>query len=262
MLRSMNTMIGFKIAALDDDMGRVDDFYFDDAIWTTRYCVVQTGLWLQDRRVLVSPAVIEPPLWERELLPTQLTKTQIEQSPPIDLDKPVSLQMLEGLHRYYGWPDYWAANPAVTGAPGGMNSYWAAMAQAEEIRRQENAQQAGERDDAADEGDAHLRSAREVKGYRIQAIDGEIGHLEDLFVDETSWFIRYLLIDTHNWLPGRKVLISPDWVDHLSWDKSQIGVSVTQEKVRNSPEYNPKGPIDRDYEGILYKHYGFPGYWL
>jgi hypothetical protein len=262
MLRSMNTMMGFKIAALDDDIGKVDDFYFDDTIWTTRYLVVQTGNWLQDRRVLVSPAVIDPPLWERELLPTRLSSNQVEQSPPIDLDKPVSQQMLEDLHHYYGWPDYWGGNPMLTGTPGSMYSYWVAMAQAEEMRRQEKARRTDETDDAGDQADPHLRSARAVKGYRIQTLDGEIGHLDDLFVDEASWFIRYLLIDTGNWLKGHKVLISPDWVDDISWAESQIRVTVTQEKVRSSPEYDPKGPINRQYEGLLYDHYEFPGYWL
>ena len=61
--------------------------------------------------------------------------------------------------------------------------------------------------------DPHLRSSRAVTGYHIQATDGDLGHVEDFIVDDHSWTIRYMVLDTTNWWPGKKVLVAPDWIE-------------------------------------------------
>jgi len=116
---------------------------------------------------------------------------------------------------------------------------------------------------AAQAGGLHhyLRGVKEVTGYHIAASDGEIGHVEDFFIDEENWRIEYLLVDTGNWLPGRQVLISPNWINNIVWDDQQVRVHATREQVKNSPEYDPRGTLDRGYEGELHDHYGFPPYW-
>jgi uncharacterized protein YrrD len=107
----------------------------------------------------------------------------------------------------------------------------------------------------------YLRGVKEVTGYHIAASDGEIGHVEDFFIDEESWRIEYLLVDTRNWLPGRKVLISPNWIDSIVWEDSQVRVRASREQVKSSPEYEPRETVERAYEGRLHEHYGFPPYW-
>ena len=110
-------------------------------------------------------------------------------------------------------------------------------------------------------GDPHLRSVREVSGYHLAATDGELGHVEDFILDDETWSIRYVVIDTRNWLPGRQVLISPSWVREVDWGLRKVSVDMTKQQVKDSPEYDPKMPINREYEARLYDFYGRTRYW-
>jgi len=115
---------------------------------------------------------------------------------------------------------------------------------------------------ATDIGDNHLRSVNEVRGYRIQATDNEIGHVEDFIMDDESWAIRYMVVDTLNWLPGRKVLVSPMWITTISWTDRKVAVGMNREQIKDCPEYDPAIPVNREYEEQLYDFYGRPKYWL
>jgi hypothetical protein len=111
-------------------------------------------------------------------------------------------------------------------------------------------------------GDPHLRSAKEVTGYRIHANDGEIGHVEDFIVDDQTWTLRYMIIDTSNWLPGsRKVLVSPTWIDSVDWLENKVDMDLTVDQIKQGPEYDPSEPINRTHEVRLYDFYGRPKYW-
>ena len=110
--------------------------------------------------------------------------------------------------------------------------------------------------------DSHLRSTEAVTGYNIEAADGEIGHVDGFLVDDEAWAIRYIAVATRNWLPGKKVLISPAWIERVSWEKSKVYAGLSREALKNAPEYVESMPITRDYETRLYLHYGRPPYWL
>jgi hypothetical protein len=249
-------MSGFSIHTRDGEMGHVDDFYFDDESWHVRYLVVKTGPWLFGRRVLISPTALETPDWEARVLPVNLTNEQVKNSPETDLDKPVSRQHEYALSQYYGWPSYWSRAPMVSPTIPQPIAPETTGAVPPETRDAEQEARAVE-----EEADSHLRSVDEVTGYTIQATDREIGHVEDFFAGETDWKIRYALVDTRNWLPGRHVLISPDWIDEVDWVQQLVRVHVTAEKIENSPEYDPNEPITRGYETRLYEYYGYPYYW-
>jgi hypothetical protein len=110
--------------------------------------------------------------------------------------------------------------------------------------------------------DSHLRCTSAVKGYRIEAVDGEIGHVDGFLVDETSWAIRYMEIATKNWWPGKKVLVSPAWIDEVSWLRSQVTIDVSREAIRGAPEYDESVPVTLAYEDRLFRHYGKTPAWL
>jgi hypothetical protein len=222
-------------------VGKVHDLYFDDREWVTRYLVVKTGPWLFGRQVLLSPLCIDLARWQMRELAVSLTREQVENSPEVDLAKPVSRQMEEELHHYYRWAPYWRVGT------------WAWVS---------GGAQAMEASSERTEGDPHLRSTREVNGYHIQATDGEIGHVADFFIEATLWTIRYVLVDTRDWLPGRKVLVNQQWLQGVDWAASKARVNLTREQVERSPKYDPDAPIDRSYEVLLHDHYGVPGYWL
>jgi len=259
MLRKAHSLIGFKIDATDGEIGHVSDFYFEDDSWTIRYLIVDTGPWIFGRKVLITPNVIQQPRWEDGHLPIQLTKDQIASSPDIDLDKPVSRQHELDIYTHYGWSPYWMPFPSYIGAPG-LAPIGDLVPLAAEPTPTDEAQSALE--NAAQEGDPHLHSIKEVTGYHIQAVDDTIGHIEDFFIDEADWTLRYLLVDTQNWWPGKRVLIATDWVDEINWGESKVAVHVTLEEVKRSPEYSVTAPLERKYESALYGSYGLPGYWI
>ena len=111
-------------------------------------------------------------------------------------------------------------------------------------------------------GDPHLRSTEHVTGHRIQALDGEIGHVEDFIIDDETWAIRYLVIDTKNWWAGKRVLISPQWIERVSWGEMKVFVNLSREIIKHAPEYTKDALLTRDYEISLHGHYNRQGYWV
>lgn len=252
MLRSMNGLQGFTIGATDGDIGGVDAFYFDDTSFTVRHLVVDTGGWLTGRKVLISPMALRDIDWDGRRIHAALTRAQVQQSPDIDTDQPVSRQQEIEYYGYYGYPHYWAG-PYLWGVgPYPMMSPGRAASLEQERQWDWKARE---------RGDPHLRSSATVIGDYIQATDGDIGHVEDFLVDDSSWAIRYMIVDTRNWWPGKKVLVSPEWIERVDWNDSKVHVGVTREQIKKSPEYDPSGPVERDYETRLHDYYGRPSYW-
>jgi hypothetical protein len=255
MLWSLKALHGVTIGATDGDIGTVTDCYFDDLSFTVRYIVVDTGGWLGGRKVLLSPIALRKMDWAGKRLTVALTKAQVEKSPDIDTDKPVSRQHETAYYGYYGYAPYWAGDYLWGAAPYPYLGAGSALNAAELAREQRWNWEAKEQEDP------HLRSARAVTGYHIQAADGDIGHVEDFLVDEYFWAIRYLLVDTTNWWAGKKVLVAPAWIQRVDWLQSEVHVSLTRAQIKTSPEYDPARAVERAYETRLYSHYGQPRYW-
>ncbi len=246
MLNKAKTLMHYKLKGLDGEIGKVKEFYFDDKHWAIRYLVAETGNWLMGRQVLISPYALIAVNKEEQHIAIDLTKKQIEDSPSLDSDKPVSRRFEEAYHGYYRWPMYW-------GGP----YMWGAYPYIERDREKWTKSTQSEK-----AWDLHLRSTHYVSGYHIQAADGEIGHVEDFIVDDETWVIRYLIIDTRNWWPGKKVLVSPQWIERISWEKSKIFINLSRETIKQSPEYTEESLLTRDYETGLYRHYDRQGYWV
>jgi hypothetical protein len=257
-------IIGYGIEASGGPIGSIDDLLFDDMTWTLRWAVIDTGAWLPGRKVLLPPSVIGPANVADRTFPVDLPRERIKASPSLDSDAPVSRQLETELYNHYDWLPYWtggyghpgfipvgvgpaaAALPPIGGGPATTSSGGVAEAEVAVAEQRRG------------EGDPHLRSINAVTGYYVEATDGNIGHIDDFMVEDGSWIVRYLLVDTKNWWPGKKVLISPQW---LSWVERRVRVEVDRETVKASPEYDPSGSIDRRYEESLHAHYGYPVYW-
>ncbi|HEY6515319.1 MAG TPA: PRC-barrel domain-containing protein [Steroidobacteraceae bacterium] len=242
MLRTMKDLEGYAIRATDGDIGHVNDVYFDDHRWVVRYLVVETGQWLSSRKVLISPMAIGRPDWTGKVLPVSITKEQVKGSPDIDTDKPVSRQHEMRYLGYYGYPNYWggigpwgnALTPnmmLMNGSYGGLN--------AEENGGQPNRGRAGVETGRDHDRNPDLRSCKEVMNYHIEASDGGIGHVENLLIDEETWAIRYMIVDTSNWWLGHQVLISPQLVREVRWSDNTVAINATQQAVKNAPPYDP-----------------------
>jgi uncharacterized protein YrrD len=255
MIRSAKEMKKFEVVATDGQIGSVDDFYFDDERWAIRYLVVDTGRLLSGRRVLISPMSVSRTEWSEQQLLLSISRERVNNSPGIDTHQPVSRRHERDYLDYYGYPYYW-----------GHAGLWGAHATPmlptpEQIARQRARSAAAERK-AADQGDTHLRSASEVSGYVIHALDGDLGHVTDVLFDDVSWAARYLVVDTSNWWFGKHVLVAPEWVTDISWSERSVSINVTRQRLKSAPLYDRAEHVDRQWEAAYYRHLQQPGYWL
>ncbi len=207
-----------RVAVRDADLGSLRDVYFDDERWVVRYFIVGTSRFM-GRDVLIAPEAVvrfDPDAHRLEL---ELTRSQVEGSPAVDFAKPVSQQKAEEYIAYYGWP-YFRSAAAASG------------------RRLESSQD--------ERWDPHLRSFLELIGYRIHGTDGQVGHLEDLLVDDRDWTIRYLVVDPRNWLPSKKVLLQPASVEDFDWQHHDVHVALSREHIRQAPPWKSGAPPPDD----------------
>ena len=227
--------------------------------------VVEAGGWLNGRKVLISPISVRGIDWDDEVLNVKLSKQQVRDSPSVDTDKPVSRQHEIDYDNYYGYNNYWEG--ANLWGLGGYLVPWvgassdAALSlrrpQDDAITRQRQRRLDREREAA----DSHLRSSKEVIGYEIMATDGPIGSVEDFVFDDESWAIRYMVVDTGKWLPGKHVLLSPEWIDSVSWSEHEVYVKVARQAIETSPEYDASRSFSKAHEVTLYEHHARTPYW-
>jgi hypothetical protein len=244
MLRSMHDLQDYAIRATDGDIGRVKDFYFDDERWGVRYLVVETGGWLNGRKVLISPISIGQPGWTDKVLPVSITRNQVRDSPGIDTEKPVSRQHEISYFGYYGYPVYWTGG-GLWGAGAYPNPLMTGHVPAPVPARQ--------RDD-----DPHLRSGNAVMHYHIEATDGDIGHVHSLLVDDETWAIRYIVVDTSNWWLGHQVLISPQCINEVRWSDERVSIDLTRQSVKDATPYDSAARLDREQEASVYNRHERP----
>ena len=257
MLRNIEFLQGSTVKASDGDVGTVTQLYFDDEAWAVRYLVVDTGNWLRDRQVLISPyAVLHADPGSTEVR-VRLTQQQVRDSPNIDAHKPVSRQHEIDYLRYYGYPTYWGG-PNVWG----MGAYPAFDGLDATAALPLGAYPSVEPDPDEPPADTHLRSTEGMKGYHIETIDGSIGHVSGFVFDDESWVIRYLTVDTRNlWPGGKEVLLATGWIELIDWFGSTVSTTLTRDAIKQGPAYDDTIPVTRDYETALHEFYGRPGYW-
>lgn len=247
MQHNVKSLSGFTIGATDGEIGKVKDFYFDDQTWTIRYLVVKTGGWLSGRKVLLSPLALWQADWENKVFSVNLNKQQVQDSPDIDTEKTVSRQHEIDLYNHYAWPYYGAAGAGFYGGMG-MSGMVDSRVPFEEAIAEQHLENHG--------GDPHLRSTEEIRGYHIHASDGKIGEVEDFILNPQTWKIDYLIVDTGDWFPGKKVVLSPEWIKQVKWEDSTVYVDLPIDAVKHSPEYNSDVPLQGSYKEKLHHYYG------
>ena len=267
MLFAITGLLGCPVRTEGGHAGTVKDYLFDDQNWRIRWMVVDTGAWLPGRKILIHPSVIEPlvsqPPWsggfgmglnvDTLAVSVALTQDEIKASPDASEDQPVTQQMEDRLYDYYGWDPIWGATNFGTNAISSPISAPPMFADARGHGKIEAETHPGD-------GDSHLRSVSSVKGYHVEATNGEIGHVENFLIDEADWHIRYLVIATRNWWPGEHVQLAPYAVEAVDWVQKHIALNVTREQVKSSPEWDPAAAASVLGERALHRHYGWPGY--
>lgn len=213
MLRTSSELIRYAVAASDGEIGTVEDLLFEDTTWRVRSIVVDTGGFLSHHRVLVSPEKVVGLRFPEETFVLSLTKADVEASPGIESNPPVSLQ-----HTGHDRP------------PG-------------------------------QKFDRHLRSTDEVSAYAVRAKDDETGQVHGLIIETATWTIRYIIVDTGEWLRGKLVLLSPEAIRGIDWSNQTVRTNVTADEIRHCPAYEEAGELSRDYEAFLHDYYGWMPYW-
>lgn len=249
MLWNASKIKGYTVAATDGDIGTVSDLLFDDDSWRIRWLMVNTGTWFTERKVLLPTSSLGHADLQAEKFSVKLTRQQVKDSPDVDTQRPVSRQAESDIFGYYGWSPYWDDGFYAGGYGSGMTApIVTPMPDAQRIER--DAVEAQHRNE-----DPHLHSFDSVEGYYINTTDGDIGHVEDMLVEENDWSIHYLVVDTRNWWPGKKVLISPNSAQDINWANETVSLSVDRERVKNSPEYDEATIVDRAYEDRFNAYY-------
>ena len=220
MLISSGKLHGYRLNANDGKAGRVKEFFFDDSSWTVRFLVAGIGTWLTGRQVLISPQLIKNLDHRLKLIDISLTKSEIGNCPSLENDMPVSRQYGRSHEPpyedpvFYGGPFRWGYSPYLPHDNDG-----------ETMGRQEHV------------WDPNLNSTKDVKGYKVEASDGEAGHVDDFIINVKTWVISYLVVITNNLWPGKKVLISPEMINRISWEELKIYANVTGNVIMEAQEY-------------------------
>lgn len=246
MKRSLKELTGYTIKANDGTKGNVKDFLFDEEKWTVRYLEADLGLIFSGRIVLISSVFLKEPDWQNQQFPIELSSSDIEKCPELTEKLPVSRKYEQELNKYYKTTAYWTDTYiAPVGAPGITYPPRPVRVPSKRVNEKEL--------------DTNLRSFVEVKGYHINAIDGKIGHIDDIIIDDTDWQIVYLVVDTSNWLPwSKKVLIAIHLLDEISYEHNEIKINLRIESIKSAPEFDPSEPINEIYEKKIYDYIGRP----
>ena len=250
MLWNASSLIGFTIEANDGQIGTVQDLLFDDIDWVVRWLVVDTGDTAAEHKVLLPVSALGIPNASLHKFPVNLTMQQVHNSPDVELDLPVSRQIEEALYHFYGWAPYWRNSDTLL-----SNSIVKPLV----IPLQSLEPNPTARDGAGavlPESDPNLRSIAVVTQYNIHATDGNIGHIDDFLVQDDNWTIRYVIVDTRNWWPGEKVLVSPRAMREINWEEKTFHLTVDRRMVKDSPVYDPSSTADGAYDEKFLKYFG------
>jgi hypothetical protein len=263
MLFAVSGLEGVQVEASDGEVGAVKDFLFDDQTWKIRWMAVEAGPWLAGRRrVFIHPSAIAPltlppksglPMMSSPAtlkLTVNLTRDEISAAPHAHEDEPVTRDMESLLYDYYGSDPYWGLSHFGGGS----------LTNAEPQIVEDAARRSVEAQTPPLDGGDHLHSVAEFKGYYVHAVDGDIGHIENVLADDANWEIRYLVIATRNWWPGKVVQLAPYAVKDVDWFGEHINMNVTRDQVRSAPSWDPLAMADEVSEEQFHDHFGWPGY--
>jgi hypothetical protein len=235
MLRTLDNLLGYRLAAIDGEMGRVRDFLFDDASWKLRYLVVGTGHWLKSRRVLVAPSALGRIVSGKREFRVALTREQVRNSPDIDTDKPVSRQQERAMTAHYGWP-----------APDGMISVDPALTVDRNAQETEGS------------GDSHLRSFLEISTYRVEHAGETLGTAEDFVIDDANWLLRLLIIGFGGWIGSVQAAIPVELTDGISFADRIITTLMSKEEFDKLPLFDAEAPVNREEKLVYFDYRGRP----
>ena len=237
MLRTLENMIGYRLVAKDGEIGKVYDFFVDDTVWRLRYLVVETGNWLNRRRILIAPAALGSIDGARREFMVNLTRSQVESGPGIDTDRPVSRQQEMQMNVHYGWPAYWAPE-AVVAVPTTLMEF--------------------SDDRPRTEGDPHLRSFREIGSYSVIFGGQPVGRAQDFVIEDSTWSLTQMVMQAGGWMGSRLVALPAGSITEISWARRSVTINLSKEALAALPAFDAAAPVNREEAVVYFDYYGRP----
>ncbi len=245
MLRTLSSLYRYTLWTREGELGDIADIYFEDDTWVIRYLVVDLNRWLTGRKVLIPPSIADRPKDEAGQIPVAMTRESVRTSPDFSSEEPVSRQLEDQLHSFFGWQPYWSGE-----TEGGVVS--PRMPEGDEMTGD---RQADSVPGDAPRGDPHLRSARDISGYKVQAVRQPVGTLTDLLIDDESWMVRYLVIDVGRPDTTRQVVVAADTVETVDWRQFAVYLELERESVERAPAFETAPVLPEDLERQLERHF-------
>ncbi len=239
---SYKDMRGFGITGAHDRLGSLSDLYVDSQRWQTRYLVLEAGSLLASNKLLLSSDQVSGADVEKRALQTSLGRADLESAPSAG-----SVQTVDDLNQP-AWSIAYGHSLMQVDLSGSVLPYSMIEPMALE----------GAADDTNATGRRHLRSANELRGYELQGADDRIGIVTDLILNPAGWSVAWLAVDTGNWLPGRLVVVSPNWVRAVSWEERSLSVELTTRQIEGSPPLANLEGLELSAEEALHAYYALP----
>ena len=213
MVTCFQNLQGEQLTATDGAIGNIRDFYFDDQQWTVSYLIVELSNWLSSRNVLIPAELLGNVDPQSKTVKAQVSRTQVKQSAPVALKKPVSEQRREQQNRR-------------------TKLYLVSIPSASKISQTAHNRMMGS-------ADSHLRSGAELQSdYWVLGKDGDIGPIHDFVMDDQQWTVRYIMVNVGWWFSAKLVLVPPRFVDRISFNQGAVATSLPAEVALNAPPYD------------------------
>ncbi len=239
MLYTLNDLEQYTVNAADGYVGKIKDFYFDDRTWKLRYLVVETGIWLKNRKVLLPASAVKLVNKDDKQLSLDMSMYHVKNGPSIERDLSLKPQSEIDYLSYYGYSFYRGATEAHGFDKDAEAKLAEIFASVDAVRRTY--------------GDRHLRSCKEMINYDIEGSDSQVGYLQSMLFDEKDWSVRYLMLNTSNWWLGHQVLLEPQSIRDVSWGDARIYVNMLRQEIQSTPIFDADTLNSLD-EGAAHLH--------
>ncbi|PSL50806.1 PRC-barrel domain protein [Salsuginibacillus halophilus] len=252
MLFEAKKLRNFGVITSDGELGKIDDVYMDEDQWVIRYLVVNRKPLLPGGKVLVSPIAVERMDINGQTIHLNVTKEELEEAPGKEEAEPITRKKELELHHHFGYGYYWPAQ--------GM---WGSFPYPHQLRVEAPHHQRPQ--ELPNEEEIKVRSLKEMtgdwSGYDVEGSDGDIGTIDDVIVEDDTWNIRYISVDTGRLFSTGHAVLSSSWILHTEDEEKKVRVKMARHEVQAAPEYVPGQPLDREFEERLFDHYDQEKYW-
>lgn len=240
MLAFVSELRECRIEALDGEMGKVQDLFFDDRHWAVRYVLIDTGKILPGKKVMLSPASFDNLDIEEKRLHVHYDKEKIRKSPDVSETVSMTNEHETQLADYYGWSKYWLDNMmwGIGGSP---------IAEKIEEMHPPNLNREV---DLPTSAEYSLRSAREAKGVRVHANDGRLGEVMDAIFDTRNWAVQSLVVKITHQPELGLMLLSPNELSGAEWTEGDLYFDGTVDQFKERPIYQSEQQLHEDLPNL------------